>query len=75
MTNHEIAYLVLEIVQKAYKAHQSSENDLRSSDQLDRNGSVTIEFVSAYMRELKEEREYTEEHIQLISNIFSLMAE
>ena len=67
MTNLEIAYLVLEIIK------ESNEGDLSLTQ--DRNGSVAIEFVVEFMNNRKEEREYTEDHIQLISNIFSLMAE
>ena len=67
MTNLEIAYLVLEIIKESNKGVLSLTQD--------RNGSVAIEFVVEFMSNRKEEREYTEDHIQLISNIFSLMGE
>ena len=75
MTNLEYAYLIFEIVVKACKEHDLSERTWRTSEQLDCNGSVTIEYVKMFMGKQKDEREYTEDHIEKVCSIFEMMAE
>ena len=75
MENIEYAYLILEIVTKANRLHDLSERTWRTSEQLDCNGSVTIEFVQMFMNKHKDEREYTEDHIEKVISMFEMMAE
>ena len=75
MTNFEYAYLILEIVNKSCREHELSGETWRTSEQLDCNGSVTIEYVQNFMNKHKDEREYTEDHIKKVTSMFEMMGE
>tara|TARA_Y100000593_G_scaffold83959_1_gene158723 strand:- start:4550 stop:4813 length:264 start_codon:yes stop_codon:yes gene_type:complete len=87
MNNREFLELIKEIITESerlsellpYKPNSCNPIRKKSDDfpysTIDRNYSVTIEFVKFFMTQRKEEREYTDSMIEQVCGIFDIMGQ